>query len=290
MDLISVNFPSTFDFSAIEFVGQDSLMALTGSTWQTAELSISNDAGISWDNNQIFNKKIFSLSHQTFGRTIGAGIDHIWEFAGDGSAWHNNYKEYRFYRDADVSAQGTILSCGGEAFHIGYIDVFTKADTLYNRVLTNHELDAIRWLGGTNWIAAGYGLIIHSPDDGNHWDTLAYSGDHFVDIQVLSTGSVFIVGASGSVWKTNKDLSQFKKLRKAQTSSFGLEVINTSAWASEQVGILCGLNGHMVMTENGGASWTPIDADIDAHIYASSFGSGYFWLGCQSGKLYKFLL
>jgi hypothetical protein len=64
VDLISVNFPSTFDFSAIEFVGQDSLMALTGSTWQTAELSISHDAGISWDNNQIFNKKIFSLSHQ----------------------------------------------------------------------------------------------------------------------------------------------------------------------------------------------------------------------------------
>ena len=41
------------------------------------------------------------------------------------------------------------------------------------------------------------------------------------------------------------------------------------------------------MTENGGASWTPIDADIDAHIYASSFGSAISGWDVKSGKLYE---
>ena len=87
---------------------------------------------------------------------------------------------FRFIRS--IAAFNDQLIMAVNANGTGSIERFSiYSDSTQTVFESRHELNAICYIDSSNWLAAGYGLVVHSKMQAKHWDTLDISGDQFVD-------------------------------------------------------------------------------------------------------------
>ncbi len=157
------------------------------------------------------------------------------------------------------------------------------------------------------WVAGRHGAVLHSTDGGESFTRRPTPFDrHFFGVSVLGSGEVLVVGdfglqlvrdAQADLWRCvprDEDIilgrivpagldrvlvAEFGTLerlprgrlpgRRGKLSGIPEDVYLFDLWfdASGQVGIAVGLSGTVMRSEDGGASWTPVAAGLDADLY-----------------------
>jgi len=110
---------------------------------------------------------------------------------------------------------------------------------------------------GVNVIAVGdAGKVFRSTNAGNIWASYTINSEDLKS--VYSIGNDVWIGASnGNVYKTGKTVSAITSYNVG--ASF---TINSICFYSPSIGYLCGDNGNVYKTENGGVNWSPISSGI----------------------------
>jgi photosystem II stability/assembly factor-like uncharacterized protein len=157
------------------------------------------------------------------------------------------------------------------------------------------------------WVVGRHGAVLHSTDGGESFARRSTPFDrHFFGVSVLGSGDVLVVGdfglqlvrdAQADLWRCvprNEDIilgrivpagpdralvAEFGTLerlpggrlpgRRGKLSGVPEDVYLFDLWfdATGQVGIAVGLSGTVMRSEDGGASWAPVVAGLDADLY-----------------------
>jgi photosystem II stability/assembly factor-like uncharacterized protein len=118
---------------------------------------------------------------------------------------------------------------------------------------------------GVNVIAVGdAGLIFKSQNGGNSWASYTIPSVNFKSVTSFNN-DVWMSASNGKVYKTLKSNSPVNAIELGLTSS-----LNAIAFTSETVGYVCGDDGVVYKTINGGTNWTsastgiPVSVDLTA--------------------------
>lgn len=130
-------------------------------------------------------------------------------------------------------------------FLLLFVVIFASTSFLYSQ-----GLNSIHTPDGVNIIAVGnLGKIYRSSNAGNTWASYIYNSTSMKS--VFSFGnSVWIAGESGNVYKTTKVISPINTHNVGESFT-----INSICFVDENTGFLCGDNGKVYKSLNGGVSW-----------------------------------
>ncbi len=287
IDFERIDTHSREDLASISFFNSNEGLAVAGATWRKTDLLITRNGGESWSSDSIYNKKIFGLSRPVQNAMYGAGIDRFWKFGPDGTFELSPPGEYRFYRSVDANDKGFCLAAGGEAFRIGYVDLWNGKDSTKRVYEGVNELDAVAWVKEDVFVAAGFGLAVRTKNLGQSWDTMDVSGDHYLDVYKVNNGPVYMLGAQGSVWKSNEEGEQWQQMRKADV--FATRRHRALCFADAQNGIIVGDDALLEVTRDGGEHWSSLNTiDENVDFSCCSYSQGYYFVGGQNGLMIKF--
>ncbi len=149
--------------------------------------------------------------------------------------------------DAGVTwAQRPVIEGGEDDFHLN--DSFLDTD-------------------GTIWIAAEFGIVYRSDDQGATFTRLQtpYEGS-FWGGRALSDGAVLIYGMRGNVFRSEDDGAVWTKVETGSTKSFG-----GSAELADGTVVLAGLNGAVAYSSDGGKSFQTVSR-VDRSGYNAVIG------------------
>ncbi|MCE7998924.1 MAG: hypothetical protein HEP70_08715 [Rhodobiaceae bacterium] len=117
-----------------------------------------------------------------------------------------------------------------------------------------HLNDSFRSKDGALWVAAEFGTVYRSGDEGVTFERLQtpYEGSFWGGMG-LSDGSVIIYGMRGNVFRTEDNGASWTKVETGVTKSFGgsVELANGTV-------VLAGLNGAVAYSDDMGKSFTTI--------------------------------
>lgn len=118
-------------------------------------------------------------------------------------------------------------------------------------------LNSVHTPDGINIIAVGNaGKIMRSTNAGATWASYNYTSDNFKSVFSLNN-DVWIAGDNGNVYKTSKTNSPITPYNVGESFT-----INSICFESPDIGFLCGDNGKIYKSENGGQTWILINTGI----------------------------
>ena len=268
--------------------GMDGIAA-GGNTWIRAIACRTNDGGKSWNTDSLYDKEIFCSSHDEAGLFIAMGIElNLYELRPQETVIHKmNYQGgFRFIRGVSMYDSNNIIAVHG--LGNGSIEKFSLYSDSTRTVLNiNHELNAIQCIDSLHWIACGFGIVLRSKDAGIHWDTLEVFGDHFVDIAWLAPTTMYIVGAGGIVLRSDNTGIHFYEVKSGGVIS-NAPPFRCISFKNIQEGLIAGENGLVMLTRDGGSSWSIVDGLPDCDVKDIYFDGSQYWLCGSSGTIISF--
>ena len=275
------------ELCGIYFWNQMEGIAVGGNTWTRAIRLSTNDGGLSWKKDSLFDKQIFCLGSNLQGLLIGLGIEfNCYQFTTQQTTI-SKLGDFRFFRALDVYNPELIIAAGGESFGTGYLEKINTISLTSRQILTiNKELDAVQCIDSLNWVAAGYGIILRSRDAGEHWDTLDYSGDHFRDMSFADSVG-YIIGITGTILKSDDAGFTWNKIRKSQSIFVKNFPLRTVCFKNKWEGIIGGEDGLIWRTTNGGTSWITLNGLPDCNYLDSFWDGSHFWLCGSNGVIIR---
>lgn len=129
----------------------------------------------------------------------------------------------------------------------------------YTSQLLATGFNSIHTSDGINVIAVGdSGLIFRSTNSGTIWSGFIYGSENLRS--VFSYGNdVWFSGNNGNIYKTHKTVSPIDQYNTG--ASF---IINSIFFINSITGFVCGNNGNLFKTVNGGVNWSPSNSGISA--------------------------
>lgn len=161
--------------------------------------------------------------------------------------------------------------------------IFDLANAQWNKCLEGQGTEAIftteasHFIGCTGWVVGGhtnlvttfpFNIIFKTTDCGDHWDTLIFSGnDGLRDVYFVDENIGYVVGGNNgggtiSVYKTLDGGNAWNPLGQSYFANIGL---NNVQFLNADTGYVCGTNGAVYRTEDGGDTW--IDVSLSNAIY-----------------------
>lgn len=113
----------------------------------------------------------------------------------------------------------------------------------------------------------GFGTVLVSRDDGEHWETQSfdwpaivedYAEPHLYDVSVSEQGVVTVVGEFELVMRSEDGGLTWSRVHRGEASLFGLDI------AADGTGYAVGQQGRVLRTTDGGASWNELKSPVDA--------------------------
>ena len=156
---------------------------------------------------------------------------------------------------------------------------------------SDDNINAIHFLSATTgWVAGANGKIYKTTNGGTSWveqtDTVVYKGGindiYFVDAQVgYACGS----NSNGtSVIKSTNGGQTWKAVTHPTTSSY-----YDMYWADQNVALICGSSSNVLMTSDGGATWTNKTVPTTGStLYKIKRGDDFtFYIVGVGGRMFK---
>jgi len=274
------------ELTGIWFTNANQAYVVGGTTWSAGIAASTHDAWKNWKLDSLSDKQLFCINGTQNGNVLGMGIE-LW-------AYHLNEQPiriqklkhagaFRFIRS--VAAYNDALVMAVNANGNGSIERFSiTADSTETVFESRHELNAICYLDSLNWLAAGYGLVVHSKNAGASWDTIDIQGDQFVDFSKTVQGALFMLGVAGTVYKILPNPLRFEKIRKG--GIIGSQApVQAICFKNESEGLIAGENGTILITRNSGEDWIVVD-DLPIFDVKDIFFDGrYYWLCGSEGSI-----
>lgn len=218
---------------------------------------------------------------------------HLVQTFNSGQTWNNRYLETEeAYWNMDFLTPDRGVAVGGGAFTSGGIHLFNVnqegRDTFLKEPL--HEMNDAAMVSDKVIISVGFGIVRRSEDGGLTFQTIDIKGDNFVAVDFPTDQIGYMVGASGSIFKTTDSGINWTELN-APNNFTQLKIqFSEVFFLDEDKGYCVGLNGTFWKTINGGDDWIvvknlPSDADFTS-IFVKN-GKGY--LTARKGRFFEFV-
>ncbi len=128
--------PTQDELCGIYFWNQMEGIAVGGNTWTRAIRLSTNDGGLSWKKDSLFDKQIFCLGSNQLGLLIGLGIEfNCYQFTTQQTTI-SKLGDFRFFRALDVYNPELIIAAGGESFGTGYLEKINTTSLTSRQILT----------------------------------------------------------------------------------------------------------------------------------------------------------
>jgi photosystem II stability/assembly factor-like uncharacterized protein len=258
-------------------------IAVGGNTWTRAIVCRTNDGGLNWSIDSLFDKEIFCIGILNPEHILAMGIEmNLYEFLGIQNIVHkiNHRGNFKFIRAMAVIDSNHILAVHG--LGNGSIEKFgLHSDSTTTVLDIRNDLNCIQCLDNKHCVAGGYGILLNTSDGGEVWDTVNLTGDHFIDISVVQPSAIFVLGAGGSVIRSDDYGAHF-----IQIKSGG--IINSSppfrciGFRNLNEGMIAGEDGLIMITRNAGADWNVVDGLPVFDVKDIFIDENSYWL-CGSG-------
>ncbi|MFZ1378499.1 MAG: hypothetical protein WAS56_02435 [Saprospiraceae bacterium] len=280
---IVIQTPSNDELTGISLWSDKDIFVVGGDTWTRALRLSTNDGGASWKRDSLYDKKIFAISSFNSSEFWTAGIDLITRHS---LTQYKNYfyPSFRFYKGIEGQNKNTAIAVGGEAFRIGFIDRLNDSGKIENTLELDHELNAIQKISDNVYVAAGFGIVLRSEDNGFHWDTLDIDGDHFKDIASFDKASI-IIGNFGTILRSTNSGKSYDKIRNASSIFVSDQSFRCIAMSDEKTMLIAGIGGLAWLSNDGGDSWCEIENLPDIDFYAAAHFGNKFYLCGSEGKI-----
>lgn len=219
-----------------------------GSTWHS--MTIENDA------DRIINK-LYNYQDQ---KVYAVGIDgKVYVNYLDGSNWligQNIWWEW--IRDIHFFCPDTAITVSGKSWSYGSIQRVDSFGQVKVRDTFNYELNDLFSTQPNHYLVAGYGVILHSEDNGFTWQESDASGDHFIKIEQAGS-TLWAIGHYGTLLKSTDQGLHWKKLRNGSNPLHKRYLYNNIRFIDEQRGIIIGDKGFIMITSNSGENWNKLN-------------------------------
>lgn len=223
----------------------------------------SDDEGKTWTQANCVATQVTLTSVYFPTKEIGYAVGHdavILKTEDGGENWAQIYEDF----DAETPLMNVIFNSPTDGLAMGafgfVLETKDGGATWVQRPIVEggeddfHLNDSFRAKDGSLWVAAEFGTVYRSDDDGATFVRLQtpYEGSFWGGLG-LSDGSVIIYGMRGNVFRTEDKGASWTKVETGVTKSFGgsVELANGTV-------VLAGLNGAVAYSDDMGKSFTTI--------------------------------
>jgi photosystem II stability/assembly factor-like uncharacterized protein len=209
----------------------------------------------------------------------------IWQTNDGGSSWTAKFTQARAFEGStgamlDVrfvdNTHGWAVGFNGfKAIIMATYDAGQHWITQYSGSEITNQFNLVRFWDASHGWALGRNALMETDDGGKSWKLEYFGGLSLLnDIEVLEPTEVWIAGGwSHLIHKLGYDLSEVPL-----NDSVGDSFIAWIRFASKDVGWAWGVHGEIVMTRDGGKTWTrediPLKLDPDSDFVGDGAISG----------------
>ena len=124
----------------------------------------------------------------------------------------------------------------------------------------NLNLHAVGWTGSAFLAGGDRGLLLSSPD-GRHWQRVAFPGFHSIR-SFATDGTAMIAAGAGTVARRASPTATW------QLEAVGLGRFQTGVAYGDGRFVVVGHNGGVLVSTDGGATWTTADSGVTQNLDA----------------------
>lgn len=260
---IPVETNTTLALHDVYFVNDSLGYLCGGERWSMGVVLRTFDGGKTWSTpDSVFPVAAYAMQFFDAAQGYVAGNNSWWGYTNDTARTFNTgTSDYRPIHDIAFLDPLTGVKVGGEDPYVGGYTAYTtdggsnwKVDSVGNNLTT------VVHTGNGKLIAAGYGVVLVSENNGQTFNPIAVSGDFYQDISFPTAQVGFIAGFQGQVLKTTDGGKSFTPVRKANLPFAKREYFYAIRFWDENIGYIAGADGVMYRTLNGGRSWQKTEA------------------------------
>lgn len=268
----------------------DSLAYAVGGKGYTQGIIISSkDGGNTWKIDTIFEHALWAITKNNKGYINAVG------FSGKLFLKEPN-KPWDFYRlPIYFELTGTLFDknggaflSSGQSFKNGKI-IHLRADYSVDTVLEmENEIQDIKYADENNLVAVGFGAVFNSTDNGHTWTRNGLEGDYFLKCIFPEPGIGYLIGFSGTLYKTNDAGKNWSKLKSSGNLLYGTNTFLDICASNTNTFYISGQRGLLLKFTNGGADMVKIENFSEDHLNALDYRNKSLIVCSASGKIYKF--
>jgi photosystem II stability/assembly factor-like uncharacterized protein len=221
-------------------------------------ISSTSNAGKTWRTDSICNAALCGATVQQRKSitSIGQNGRLIWSADG-GITWSlsNNYL-WKFMQDIAHFSSTRMVAVGGESYGSGVRATYENGTRLLSDTI-DHELHSVAVANATTAVAVGYGYVCRTTDAAQTWQRLDVRGDNFQSIHFPTPEIGYIVGLSGSLWRTDDAGATWTRLRDGN-DVFTDGEFRGVFFTDSNNGFVCGDKGLLWRTNDAGKTWLKI--------------------------------
>ena len=245
----------------IHFIDDLNGIAVGGDIWVHGFTGTTIDGGERWTFDSLTNKVITAIDEYN-GTIVCGGLDGK-VFYKQGDDWtFQRTKDWRFIKDIIAMDNDQSMSVGGQAYRFGFVNRIngpTDIDSLWSQDI---ELQSILRVDDQTVLAAGYGIILRSVDNGVEWAITEAYGDFFSDLCFIDELVGFALGQNGLIlkttnagmtWSESNGLGDFAQSSRLRDMAY---IGDNELWA-------VGKEGKILITKDEGDSWEEYRLDTD---------------------------
>ena len=245
----------------IHFIDELNAIAVGGDIWEHGFTAVTTDGGISWSFDSLTNKVITAVD-ENGGTIVCGGLDGKL-FYKNGDSWDfQRTKDWRFIKDIIALENDQAMTVGGQAYRFGFINHVSGATDLDSLWSQDIELQSILRIDEQTILAAGYGIILRSVNNGLAWNISDGQGDFFTDLCFIDEQIGFVLGQNGLIlkttdagisWSQSNGLGDFAQSSRLRDMAY---IRDNELWA-------VGKEGKILISKNQGDSWEEFRLDTE---------------------------
>jgi photosystem II stability/assembly factor-like uncharacterized protein len=262
-----------------------------GDVWRYGLILHTEDAGATWTQ-VVESEKQFLDMQLTTGGLLACGVDvHLWH-SEEGSLWASHYtNRWNVHRGVAAFTPTRWISVGGHAFDDGFMYIHDDHDAEEHYWAHTNRIDAVQVLDSEVAIAAGYGAVYRTEDQGRSWQLLDVRGDYYTGMDFPTRDTGYMVGYGGSILKSTDSGSTWRTIRTGGQFNVSGPAFRYIHFRDTQTGIAAGERGVAWLTRDGGHSWQELSGlpgRVDWHT--ALITDQEVWLAGTGGHCYRALL
>ncbi len=214
-----------------------------GTTWKRTE-------------SQAVGELLISATIAPSGRVYSCGYEGKLIYNTDSpNVWNFHQMEDYWFRDIAFTDSNHAWVVGGISFNSGMMWQVDAYGNRIHRDSFPYQYNKIKMLDGGNGFICGYGVVKKTTDGGNTWTMLNVGNENFTGITVLGL-DVWLCGYWGSIFHSPDLGEHWQTLRNGNDLSQQKYRLNDILFTDKLHGWAVGEDGKIVYSRDGGVHWS----------------------------------
>ncbi len=273
----------------IHFTSQDTGYVVGGIGWESGKILSTYDGGDTWTEQATANATLTGIAFDSNGTGYVSGFNGYFFRKKIGESWDGaQLPTFHHYNTLSTYDGDKVLLGFCEGFNSCQITTFNPSTYLVEQVDSfGFDYSKIAFVNERIVLAAGYGQVIRSVNQGVSWTPLPLTGEYFTDVQFL--GDIgYMCGFNGSILKSQNQGESWTWQREGDRILVKDKRFRSLHFLHENYGFIVGDDGLCWRTDDGGRSWKELVGLPDWDFTGVYVKTNEVFLISKSGRMLKF--